>query len=264
MIQNIDYVKKIPTELSQNETKEKLLKYDNWFYEFKFSNGAKTDVSCDITRRIHQTRAEMIFPFLDQMFQRNWDEARCLDIASHQGWFAFQLALRKAHEVLGLDIRDEHIEMASLIKELSNLNSINFKKENLYNVTIEKYGKFEITFFLGILYHLDNPLEALRKIYNVTKNICVIETQVARGSQEIHCLWGSSSSEKKGPALSLIEADEAHVENDHPVVLIPTLNALYKMLFAVGFARIYLCIPQTISFQQYKDMDRVIAFAQVL
>ncbi len=72
---------------------------------------------------------------------------RCLDIACHQGWFSIQVALRGTREVLGLDVRDNHIKMANTIKDLSDISNVKFKQENLYNIRTEEYGKNELHFF---------------------------------------------------------------------------------------------------------------------
>jgi tRNA (mo5U34)-methyltransferase len=38
-------------------------------------------------------------------------------------------------------------------------------------------GQFDIVLFLGVLYHMENPLESLRRLRKVTKGVAVIETE---------------------------------------------------------------------------------------
>jgi 2-polyprenyl-3-methyl-5-hydroxy-6-metoxy-1,4-benzoquinol methylase len=235
---------------------------ESWFYEFVFSDGMMTTPTDQIAKLIHHTRAELIFPFLDELFGDKWNEIRCLDTACNQGWFTMQVSSRGAKEVLGIDVRADHIEMASAIKYLTNMGNVNFEKRDLFSINPKKDGKYELTLFLGILYHLDNPLEALRIIHSVTKRICVIESQVARPGLELDCLWGSGAP-KHGPGIAIVHSDEHHVEGKRPVVLVPTLSALYRMLYAVGFTRLYLSIPQDSMYSQYADFDRVVVFANV-
>lgn len=261
---NTQLIRAIPSLNSEQNTKSTLSKCgDNWFYEFKFSNGASTVVIDQLTGLIHRTRAKLIFPLLDDMFQGRWHDIRCLDIACNQGWFATQVAIRGAREVIGIDIRDDHIKMATTIKNLSSLNNITFRKQNLFDLSKEPDGIFDLTFFLGILYHLDNPLEALNIIRRLTKQICIIESQVARSCPELECLWGSGTA-RKGPGIAIVPSDQCHVEGNLNVVLVPTLNALYGMLYAAGFDRLYLCVPPQTVYEQYTNYDRVIVFAQVL
>jgi tRNA (mo5U34)-methyltransferase len=264
----MDAIMTIPTVHPRNYTEHTLKKYPEWFYEFTFSNGAKSEVVDPITRAIHQTRANLIFPFLDEFFRGRWPQIRCMDFACHQGWFSTQLALRGSGEVRGIDIRHEHVERALAIRELGPIANISFRQQNLYKVTADEDGTYELTLFLGILYHLDSPLEALRIARSLTKKLCVIETQVARSSSELHCLWGSGSP-RKGPGIALVHSDETHddragaiVEGVPNLVMVPTLSALYQMLYAAGFHKLYLTIPNTNMHEQYTDFDRVVIFAQ--
>jgi len=258
-----ELIKLIPSRLSKIETEIELNKYQNWFYSFAFTNGAVNQLQDTTLQSIHNTRAKLIFSLLDEIFERKWNSTRCLDLACHQGWFTMQAALRGTGDITGLDIRKEHIERANLIKEISGLKNISFKEENLYNVKANKYGQFDIVFFLGILYHIDSPLEALRIVRSLTKNICIIETQVARTVPEMECTWGSNPLMRKGPGIALVEADDVHAEGNRSITMVPTLGALYQMLYSVGFSRVFLSIPSREMFKQYCDFDRVVIFAQV-
>lgn len=258
-----ELIKLIPSRLSKIETEIELSKYQDWFYSFPFTNGAANQLQDPILQSIHTTRAELIFPLLDEIFKGKWNGTRCLDLACHQGWFTMQTALRGTSDITGLDIRKEHIEKANLIKYISGLNNISFKKENIYNIKANEYGKFDIVFFLGVLYHIDSPLEALRIVKALTKNICIIETQVARTVPELECTWGSNPLMFKGPGIALVESDEVHAEGGRSITMVPTLAALYQMLYSVGFSRAFLSIPSREMFKQYRDFDRVVIFAQV-
>jgi tRNA (mo5U34)-methyltransferase len=37
-------------------------------------------------------------------------------------------------------------------------------------------GRFDVVLFLGVLYHLESPLEALRRVFSVTTDLAIIET----------------------------------------------------------------------------------------
>ena len=45
------------------------------------------------------------------------------------------------------------------------------------------------------------------------------------------------------------------------MTLVPTLEALYYMLDAVGFNRVDLAPPPFSAYEQYADYDRVVLFA---
>jgi len=43
-------------------------------------------------------------------------------------------------------------------------------------VTPEEVGTFDIVFYLGVLYHMQNPVAAMEKVASLTKNLAIIET----------------------------------------------------------------------------------------
>jgi 2-polyprenyl-3-methyl-5-hydroxy-6-metoxy-1,4-benzoquinol methylase len=125
-----DVVKQIPTLRSKSETEEALNKYSDWFYPFSFINGASTVFTNDQVFRIHQSRARLIFPHLEDIFNGKWDSVSCCDIACNQGWFATQVALRGAKKVIGIDARYDHIKKAELIKDLSGISNLSFNQDD--------------------------------------------------------------------------------------------------------------------------------------
>lgn len=252
----------LPSVYSKDEIESRVNTFPEWFYNFEFVNGASTHYIDQKTHEIHVNRAGIIFPFLDQMFEGTWQKINCLDIACNQGWFSSQIAIRGAHKVTGIDIRENHIKMADTIKDIADLKNLDFKVQDFLE-TDALSEKYDLVLFLGILYHLDNPLQAIRKIRSLTKKLCVIETQVAKSSPELECCWGSDPQNRKGPALALIESDKWHVGPDKPLVLVPTLSALYRMLYASGFDHLFLGIPTESMEDQFLNYDRVIIFAQV-
>jgi tRNA (mo5U34)-methyltransferase len=54
----------------------------------------------------------------------------------------------------------------------------------------ETLGRFDVVLFLGVLYHLRDPLGAMRKLHALCDGVAVIETEaIALGSQPDACLW---------------------------------------------------------------------------
>jgi SAM-dependent methyltransferase len=232
-----------------------------WFYDFEFSNGGRTRGPDELTRIIHQSRAGLIFPYLDNLYGDQWTEIECLDVACHQGWFAVQVALRGAKKVHGIDIREQHVEMGNLIKTLGNISNLTLEKGNLFEIGGDGRPRYDLTFFLGVLYHLSNPLEALKHVRSVTRRLCVVESQVARPCGELQSLWGSDERLRSGPGIVILESDEQHAASEESVVLVPTLNGLYRLLYAAGFDRLYLAVPSPATYRQFADFDRIVVFA---
>jgi tRNA (mo5U34)-methyltransferase len=255
-------IRPIPTRLTAEEVQTELSRHGDWFYDFEFANGAATSAPEEIVRDIHNTRADLVFGALDRIFRRRWSKVECIDLACHQGWFAIQTALRGAH-VRGIDVRAEHVERAALVARLAGLEGAEFQQGNLYELSPERDGTHDLTLFLGVLYHLENPVGALKVARSLTKELCVIETQVARAAPDLDYAWGSHPDLRSGRAMAVGRVDEHHVAEGEAVVLLPTLAALYDLLAAAGFAHVELAAPPRDASPQFAALDRVVVFAGV-
>lgn len=48
---------------------------------------------------------------------------------------------------------------------------------DLMELDAASFGTFDVVLFLGVLYHMDNPLESLRRVRQVTNEVAIIETE---------------------------------------------------------------------------------------
>jgi tRNA (mo5U34)-methyltransferase len=256
-------VRDIPTQLERKQVQAALAAYDDWFYDFSFANGASSRLEDPFIVATHLTRAELVFPVLDERFGERWRDVRCLDMACHQGWFAMQTALRGAREVRGVDVRAEHIARARLVADLADLDNASFEQGNLFDLDPDREGTFALTLFLGILYHLEDPVGALKRARALTEELCVIETQVARPAPAVSFRWGPDPDVRTGPAIAVGRVDELHAAEGEAVVLVPTLEALYDLLYAVGFSTVTRAEPPPAAQEQYAAGERVVLFAEV-
>ena len=48
--------------------------------------------------------------------------------------------------------------------------------DDFMTMDLVKLGQFDVTFFLGVLYHMEEPLEALKRLALVTRELAIIET----------------------------------------------------------------------------------------
>jgi hypothetical protein len=116
------------------------------------------------------------------------DGLRCLDAASADGFFAFELKRRGAAEVVSLDGESmatldwqgapdrqrsefdmsELRQRFELVREVTGLD-VKRVKGNLYEVGPEQLGQFDLVFLGNVLLHLRNPQAALHALWSVTR-----------------------------------------------------------------------------------------------
>jgi len=255
---------RIHTSLPVQYLQAKLDALGPWFYRFDFDNQAHTETFADENALgIHESRVTCIFPFLDRYFEKCWHDISCLDIACHEGWFSFQIAERGARLVKGIEIRPERIERANFIKEAGAIANVNFEVRDLFALDPARDGVFDLTLLLGLFYHLEDPVRAFRAARALTRNVCIIEGQVARFNESITTAWGNRQEIRSGPACAVIDADPQHSPVPTGISLVPSLAALQRIIEAAGFQRQELVQPGSSLHEQYVNFDRVVIFAYV-
>jgi len=91
---------------------------------------------------------------------------RVLDIGARDGFFSFEVERRGAAEIVALDNVPPDLTGFNVAKELLG-SAVDYVVDNVYNVNVGRFGKFDLVLFLGVLYHLRHPLLALDHIWDV-------------------------------------------------------------------------------------------------
>src|SRR5439155_16761370 len=82
--------------------------------------------------------------------------------------------------------------------------------DDFMTMDVETLGTFDVVLFLGVIYHLEEPLRALRRLRQVTRSLAVIETEAV--ALPDRPLWQF--------------VDATHVNNDPTVWWLPTAAGL--------------------------------------
>jgi tRNA (mo5U34)-methyltransferase len=83
-------------------------------------------------------------------------------------------------KVVGIDYAAPDITGFSVASQILG-SKATYIVENVYNLNPEEYGLFDLVLFLGVLYHLRNPMRALDQIRTVTKpgGLLFVESQLS-------------------------------------------------------------------------------------
>lgn len=96
----------------------------------------------------------------------NLSGMRVLDVGARDGFFTFEAERRGAREVIALDNESPHRTGFAIAAELLGSRAT-YVTENVYSLSPERYGRFDLVLFLGVIYHLRHPLLALDRIHDV-------------------------------------------------------------------------------------------------
>jgi len=154
-----------------------------WYHSINLGNGVVTPGSFE-----HE-------PYLNRYhIPDDLTGKRVLDVATFDGFWAFEFERRGAAEVIGLDI-ESHGDLDLLPRlraripretlEMKTGMGFNMAREilgskadrrilNLYDLSPERLGRFDMVFSGDILTHLMNPMKALQNICSVTSGFAII------------------------------------------------------------------------------------------
>jgi tRNA (mo5U34)-methyltransferase len=154
-----------------------------WYQTLDLGNGITTPGAFDHSRELSK------YPIPDRL-----DGMRALDIATYDGYWAFEFERRGAAEVIATDIGcmadldlSEEIRSRTSAEQLAKRTGAGFNlmKEalhskvrreivNVYDLSPERIGKFDFVFCSDLLLHLKNPMSALESIRSVVRGEAVL------------------------------------------------------------------------------------------
>src|SRR5450759_2788596 len=141
------------------EIRKLIADHGRWWHEIELAPGIVTPG--DDSNR-------MKLPILDGIgLPRDMRGLRALDIGASDGFFSFELEKRGA-QVLAMDFVPETYTGFATARKILGSN-VEYHMDNVYNVSPERYGQFDVVLFMGVLYHLRKPLAALDAIRSVMK-----------------------------------------------------------------------------------------------
>ena len=184
-----------------------------WYHTIDLGNGVVTPGWFDLRNEVHR------YPIPERL-----DGKRVLDVASFDGFWAFEFAKRGAAEVIALDIDSfAEVDMSPRMRRQKSpeylarktgegfrlcqeILQLPVRREvcNVYDLSPERLGMFDMVFVSDLLLHLMNPMKALHNIASVTRGDAIIadvydaglpekDTLMRYLGGEVHNTWWAMS-----------------------------------------------------------------------
>lgn len=183
------------------------------------------------------------FPALLEACGGSLEGLRVLDLACNSGGFSLEASRLGADYVLGVDIVDRYLEQANFVKAALGVENVEFRKMDVYDLSDESVGAFDVTFCFGLLYHLENPVLAMRKIGSVTGRVMLVDTNMVVTEDESIPLWRMSfpspatSTDRAGASTDLWR-DREYCQFK------PNAVAVRRLLKFLGFGKVRRIEPK--------------------
>jgi FkbM family methyltransferase len=144
--------------------------------------------------------------------------ANALDVGCGVGFFAQDLYN------CGLYVRAFDGRLENIIEARKRFPRIPFAQGDIQNPDIARLGEFDLVLCFGLLYHLENPMLAIRHLRGLTRKGLLLESMCVPGND-------------RGMVLrdELSQVDQSLTE----IALYPSEACLVKMLYRAGFGDVY-------------------------
>ena len=238
-----------------------------WFYRFDFGAGLVTTPAIPApVVDIFDTRLKMLMSAVDDHFGPRLHEISCLDVGCHEGFYSLAMARRGVRGVLGVDAREENLHRARFVANAMGIGGIEYRQGQIETLAQDVSRAFELTLFLGLLYHVEDPMRCLRQVASVTSELCIIETQVVDEVEGV-AEWGSREWTRpyQGILALIDETGEFDAGNREtgvsPMATCPSPKALLFMLKHAGFRRAEILQAPPGAYEQHARGKRVVCAA---
>jgi tRNA (mo5U34)-methyltransferase len=223
-------------------------RFPEWHYCFEFDGGWSTAKQAGGHIRVQPPdralqRFRHFVPDLVQASGGSLDGLRVLDIACNAGFWSLQLALLGA-TVVGFDARPELVEQANLVQAAVGTVNSEYRLLDFWEATPDVFGgTFDVVLNLGLLYHLPEPIEALKRTLALSHSLVVLDTTtVPLRDTLVKLAWE--------------EADNVEDAAETGIVAIPTPSAIELMFRHLGVSDFRLLPLRTAMPPDYESGAR--------
>ncbi len=196
---------------------DRVAQVPKWFHRMRLPGGVMTPGVYSPEEKLHRIA-----------LANRLDGLSVLDVGAWDGFYSFECERRGASSVTSMDIWEPshnatsegyavaHCAYKSLAKPI---------RGSVHDLDVNIHGMHDLVLFLGVFYHLKNPLEALFSLRKVTRGTLVLET-------------ASDFAFTRKPVLAFYENDE--LGKDDSNWFAPNASALIGMCKAAGFRKVEL------------------------
>ncbi len=226
-------------------------KYGDWTFDIPLPH----DIWTGGNLQIPHTRLKRIVQVVSDLTQKSLSQCRILDLGCLDGIFSIEFASHGSSTV-GVEIRETNIEKAIFCKEILGLDNLEFRHDDVRNISVEAYGRFDAIVCSGILYHLPagDVITLINKMYEIVDRVVVIDTHIAleaieRFDYNDKVYWGKVYREHPDDSTEDEKAKRLWASADNPTSFWFTRASLVNILREAGFSSVYECFtPAHLNF----------------
>jgi tRNA (mo5U34)-methyltransferase len=253
------------------ELARELASEPSWMYPWNLGDGVVAPSPGVELADVHRTRMAMM-----EETCRRWlaetPDATVVDLGCCEGWFGHKMLEWGAAKVVGVDVRAVNVRRANLIRDHFGISpeQLSFVQAGVHEVP--DLGTFDVVLCLGLIYHLEDPVGALRVARRLARGHLMVESQLTELNGPIEHGWGVAGEFKETDThwVSYLEPaswqeDEGNVTASFANVLslIPNRAALLQAIQVSGFRDARVLEAPADGNEQFVDGHRGMVAAAV-
>jgi SAM-dependent methyltransferase len=233
--------------MNRSAAEEIIGQVEYWHYPFELPSGTTKPSRPGVDPARHWRRKRHFFDPLIRVYGGSLRGKNVLDLGCCQGFWSMH-ASRAGACCVGIDSSEAFVREASAVAEVLAIENCEFRCFHLENDPWwQDVAPAHITFFLGLFYHLADPLFVLRKAAVLTLETMVVDTESVAGA---------------GSYLKIVprQAQEFTTRNSNittGIRVVPTRQAVHELLADQGFSDIQYLSPDSSMPSEYLSGERV-------
>jgi len=213
---------------------ERVNAFPYWYHRIELPGGVVTPGWAPISPAAYQVPKEL-------------SGKRVLDVGAWDGYWSFEALKRGARQVVAIDDFSDFLgsikqsdrkawENFDLCREALGYDHERCQRHdmNVYDLTPDTFGRFDVVFFFGVIYHLRHPLLALDKLGAVCDGKIFVESAIL---DDFSPYRGGLNRGYPGGQIVMEFYPEKQYGNNETNWWVPTIHCLAHMVRAAGFTR---------------------------
>jgi SAM-dependent methyltransferase len=241
--------------LSSQELREEVIRLGPWHIDVEITPEVSTAVALDappgtypdsLGRMTFSRRYEGIMNRLGRIFPHGLEGRSVMDCACNCGAYLFWSKEQGAGECFGFDAREHWIRQARFLAEhrVKPSDGMRFEVCDLYHLPAIAPGRFDVTWFNGIFYHLPDPINGLKVAADLTDELLILNT-------------ATKAAEPDGALVVGRENPERLLSGMDPLMWFPTgPQVLTRILNWLGFPEVRCAVWRSPPGQK-EGLDRI-------
>jgi SAM-dependent methyltransferase len=212
---------------SRRALEDEVRRLGPWSAPFELAHGVTTMPDRDLIRMVAGSRLkfrrDLITGTVAELVGDSLSRTSVLDIGCNSGFFSLDVAARGARHVDGVDLRSRNIAQARFLADHYGIDNVSFSVGDAADM---KPGQqWDAVLNLGVLYHVTEPVQLLRRTYELCRDFAVIDT--------------NCHLEPVSGFFVVAEKDvERPAEGREPMEFLPTYRAAIDAIRYVGFSQV--------------------------